>query len=920
MILGSNKATGYRTLGSSGFGVIASRAREGHMSPFAPEQWQALSPYLDQALEISPEERAAWLQSIFEKNPSLATELQTLLKEHHALDDAGFLQTAAGAPPGASPTAGQTVGAYTLESPIGHGGMGTVWLAHRSDGRFIGRAALKFLSAGFVGSAGEERFKREGSFLARLRHPNIAHLIDAGVSASGQPYLVLEYVEGKQIDVYCNERVLEVDARLRLFLDVLAAVAHAHASLIVHRDLKPSNVLVTYDGQVKLLDFGIAKLLEDDAPAALTREGERALTLAYASPEQVTGGPISTATDVYALGVLLYLLLAGKHPSESALQSPADLIKAIVDTQPLRPSDAVSTVAKLSRALRGDLDTIVSKALKKNPGERYASVTALADDVRRYLAHQPISAQPDTLAYRARKFVRRNYLAVSLTALAFIATVAGVIGTVIQARAARIERDFALRQLSRAEAINDLDNFVLSDVAPAPMNELLARAERQVARRNTSDEADRIERMIAIAARYLDHSEYLKARRVLEQAYALARGLPDPSIRARTSCDLAVTLTYEGDFERAERLFEEGMKELRDDPPSAIDRAFCLSRGRMIAFKRGGAKDAVARAEAAVSALRKSPFKSEVLETDNLISLATSYRAVGRLRESNAAFEQASARLSALGYEETRRSQILFTNWGTTLSSWGRPVEAERVLHRAFPPGGDNSTAEVSPELLIDYARALKDLGRLEDSAHYGDLAYDRSKAVGHQAGIRAALLARTSARRMLGDLDRSTELLSELERAMRATLKAGSIGFAALHMEQALNAEARGDSTKALELANQAVAVAEAAPKQNRDRIDALANMLIGRSGIELKLQQADRAGEDARRALKMLADGIEPGDLSYKVGRAYMALGRALEAASKPEQAREAFRSAADHLQSALGADHPEAQAARRLAQPEL
>ena len=890
------------------------------MSSFASETWRALSPYLDRALEIAPEDRAAWLESIREQNPSLATELQSLLKEHHALDDAGFLQTAPGTPPAGSLLVGQTVGAYTLESLLGRGGMGTVWLAQRSDGRFTGRAAVKFLNVAFVGGAVEERFKREGSVLARLAHPNIAHLIDAGVTANGQPYLILEYVEGKHIDLYCTERALPIDARLRLFLDVLSAVAHAHANLIVHRDLKPSNVLVTSDGQVKLLDFGIAKMLEDDASASLTREGERALTLAYASPEQVTGGPISTATDVYALGVLLYQLLAGKHPSESALKSPADLIKAIVDTQPLRPSDALAATPKLSRVLRGDLDTIVAKALKKNPAERYSSVTALSDDLRRYLAHQPISARPDTLAYRTRKFVRRNYLAICLAALALIAIAAGVIGTAIQARAARIERDFALRQLSRAEAINDLDNFVLSDAAPAPMDDLLARAERQVARRTTGDEADKIERLIAIAARYLDHSEYLKARRVLEQAYALARGLPDPSIRARTSCDLAVTLTYEGDFERAERLFEEGMKELRDDAPSAIDRAFCLSRGRMIASKRGGAKEAVARAEAALSALRQSPFKSEVLETDNLISLATTYRAVGRLREANAAFEQASSRLTALGYEETRRSQILFTNWGTTLSSWGRPIEAERVLRRAFPPGGDNSTAEVSPELLVDYARALKDLGRLEESAHYGDLAYERSKAVGHQAGIRAALLVRSSAHRMLGGLDRSTELLSELERVMRATLKAGNVGFAALYLEQALNVEARGDTTKALELANQAVAVGEAGPQENRDRIDALAKMLIGRSGIELKLVQVDSAVEDARRAVKMLVEGIEPKDLSSKVGRGYMALGRALQAAKKSERAREAFRSAVDHLQSALGVDHPETQAARPLAKTEI
>src|SRR6266851_2702234 len=376
------------------------------MPALEPGQWQALSPYLDEALELSHERLAAWLESIREQNPSLASDLHTLLKEHEALGNEGFLQASAAVSCGA-PVSGQSVGAYALESVIGQGGMGTVWLARRTDGRFEGRAAVKFLKVALVGGAGEERFKREGSILARLAHPNIAHLIDAGLSASGQPYLILEYVEGQQIDRYCEQNAIGLEARIRLFLDVLAAVAHAHANLIVHRDIKPSNVLVTREGQVKLLDFGIAKLLEDQAaiPATvLTREGERALTLAFAAPEQVTGDSITTGTDVYALGVLLHLLLAGKHPAKSALESPLDLMKAIVDTQPPRISDAVASETKLRRALRGDLDTIVAKALKKNPAERYLSVTAFADDLRRYLGHQPISARPDTLAYRAKKF------------------------------------------------------------------------------------------------------------------------------------------------------------------------------------------------------------------------------------------------------------------------------------------------------------------------------------------------------------------------------------------------------------------------------------------------------------------------------------------------------------------------------------
>ena len=310
-----------------------------------------------------------------------------------------------------------------------------MWLAERSDGRFERRVAVKFIHIALMGKGGEARFKREGSILGRLAHPHIAELVDAGVSAAGQPYLVLEYVEGESIDRYCDHQTLVVEARIRLFLEVLEAVAHAHANLIVHRDLKPSNVLVNKDGQVKLLDFGIAKLLEgeavDGAATLLTVEGGRAMTPEYAAPEQVTGAPITTATDIYALGVLLYVLLTGQHPAGDNLRSPADLVKAIVDSDPTRPSDVVTTAKnpgeeittnaarrtttpeKLSRLLRGDLDTIVAKALKKNPRERYASVTALADDLQRYLRHEPIAARPDTLAYRATKFVRRNRVVVT---------------------------------------------------------------------------------------------------------------------------------------------------------------------------------------------------------------------------------------------------------------------------------------------------------------------------------------------------------------------------------------------------------------------------------------------------------------------------------------------------------------------------
>ena len=275
---------------------------------------------------MTGDRRATWLAAICARDAAFGADLESLLAEHEELQESEFLERALplGQRSDDMPSLeGQVVGAYRLNSLIGQGGMGSVWLAERCDGRFEGRVAVKLLNIALVGRAGEERFRREGNFLAKVTHPHIARLIDAGVSAVGQPYLVLEHVNGQPIDRYCDEQMMGIEARIRLFLDVLEAVAHAHANLIVHRDIKPANVLVSVDGEVKLLDFGIAKLITGDAQwggspvveaGALTREGGAPLTPEYAAPEQLAQGQVTTATDVYALGVLLYVLLSGQHP------------------------------------------------------------------------------------------------------------------------------------------------------------------------------------------------------------------------------------------------------------------------------------------------------------------------------------------------------------------------------------------------------------------------------------------------------------------------------------------------------------------------------------------------------------------------------------------------------------------------------
>lgn len=565
------------------------------MPPISPERWRTLSPLLDEALEMAGAEREGWLASIRTRDTGLAADLQAILAGQDAVQTSGFLERAvldSGAATAQS-LAGQVLGAYRLVSPLGHGGMGSVWLADRCDGRFEGRTAVKLLNVALIGRAGEERFRREGTILARLRHPRIAHLIDAGVSPTGQPYLVLEFVDGQSIDRYCDDSTLGIEARLRLFLDVLEAVSHAHANLIVHRDIKPANVLVSHDGQVKLLDFGIAKLIERDdesgtswsGAAALTREGGSALTPEFAAPEQISGGPVTTATDVYALGVLLYVLLTGRHPAGRATRSAVTLMRAIVDTEPQRPSDAVigksdqpeaparhaasrgTTAAKLQRTLRGDLDTIIAKALRKNAAHRYASVTALADDISRYLRHEPIGARAGTFRYRTATFARRH-----AAGLATVASVLVLVSALTWMHTTRLsaERDRAQREAAKAIKVSELlmglltraDPFANRGTREPTVRGLLDAGAEQV-QRDLADQPDLQAEMLTMMGRtYRRLGEYERAQSLLEQALANGqKAFGAEHVRVATTLhDLGVVLEDKGDNTNAAPRLERALE------------------------------------------------------------------------------------------------------------------------------------------------------------------------------------------------------------------------------------------------------------------------------------------------------------------------------------------------------------------------
>jgi serine/threonine protein kinase len=343
------------------------------MSELNPSLWQRLSPLLDRALDLEPTARHDLLAAVRHEDPTLAAALEDLLARHQRVLTSGFLDTPpldGDAPPS---MAGHAVGGYRLVRPLGTGGMGTVWLARRSDGRFEGSAAVKFLNLAVLDEVGHERFRREGTFLARLSHPHIARLLDAGVTGSGQPFLVLEYVEGTRIDRFAAERRLTIDARLALFQQVADAVAHAHANLVVHRDLKPSNVMVVRFGEVLVLDWGVAKVLEADGLA-----GTRVGTPGFMSPEQARGeSATGAASDVFALGAVLFWMLTGATPDRTRDEAARHL-RALPARPPVR------------------LRAIVLKCLAEDVAERYATAGDLAADLARYRAGQPVLAHRET--------------------------------------------------------------------------------------------------------------------------------------------------------------------------------------------------------------------------------------------------------------------------------------------------------------------------------------------------------------------------------------------------------------------------------------------------------------------------------------------------------------------------------------------
>ncbi len=653
-----------------------------------PERWHDIKALLDEALEVPPAERDEFLAAMAGSDPELVQEVGALLALETQLGS--FIErpfVRLGGHGDAADRVGERLGPYRLAREIGHGGMGTVYLAERADEEYDQRVAVKVLKRGLDTDEVVRRFRTERQILAGLDHPNIARLLDGGTTGDGLPYLVMEHVDGRPIDVYCREEGLGLDERLALFLAVCSAVALAHRNLVVHRDLKPSNILVTADGVPKLLDFGIAKLLDpQDAEGMMTVAGWRFLTPEYASPEQVSGAPVTTATDVYSLGVVLYQILADRRPYELAERSVEGLAQVLSAGDPPRPSQVAP--APRAASLAGDLDNIVLMALRRDAERRYGTVEQLADDVRRHLDGLPVHAAPDTVRYRVGKFVRRHRWGVA-TAAAIVSLLLafGAVSLVLMQQARAEER--------RTQAVTE---FLVEDVfGAADPNEgglgpeasavdLVRYSRQSITDSLHGDPALRASMLFALGSVSLKLGDLEAAESMLQEALALRlTDLPsdDPKIGEVKNELAGVHLQRRAEIETAERLTREALaiqrRHFRPSSPEVLEIETNLA---MILNRAGKTEEADALNQKLIGDWRRIGNREE------LATVLNNHGSTLHLRSDYAAAEPLLREAVALRREVYRRPNsrlaTSLNNLGSTLDKLGRWEEAEALYTEAL--------------------------------------------------------------------------------------------------------------------------------------------------------------------------------------------------------------------------------------------
>lgn len=890
--------------------VLGNDARPlGSMQKLQPHEWNQVFDLLDAALDLPEETRAAWVESL---DDALRPILSELLTRHAGLANDEFLhglpQFTRSDSVRSGPDIGAVVGPYRLQREIGRGGMGTVWLAERIDGSFKRSVALKLPHFMWLGDLAE-RMHRERDILASLEHPNIARLYDAGLDEHGRPFMAMEYVAGVPIDSYCTQRRGDLHARVMLLLQVARATAHAHAKLIVHRDLKPGNVFVDDAGSVRLLDFGVAKLLGRDGNDPHTQFALRPMTRDYAAPELVLGQEVSAATDVYSIGVIAFELLAGVNPRRVDDLSLASIQR--IDGDFPRASD-VATDPALRRQLRGDLDAILAKALKPLASERYATAEALAADLQRFLDGQPVSAQADTRSYRAFKFVRRYRVAIAATCCVALALVCATIVSVRQARIAASERNRAVELLARNEAVAGFAEQILTEVAspdrPITIDALLERAEQLVfagTARNTDHQAAIL---LALGRYYAAFDNRDKATALLSQASQLASTHSDTGLRAKIDCERSL-VELAADIELARQRVQDILA-IRELPADAS--AVCWRIAARLAAITGDSDGTLQAVGAARTALARADLPDQVLAATLLADEGIAHQLAGRYARADESFAAALDAFERAGRPEHPVVIAVWNDWAGVLDAAGDVPDALAKYEHAVAIATKHAVGGHPPtSLLFNYARMLAQIGRHEEALAIYDRELVRAEQIASPRSLAAGLLGKARAYFAKGDFQSAQAIVDQLLRRSGTMIPSNSRDDLALRSLEGRIALARGDVPRALKQLSLALDDYDARGMQ----VGAVVTVLCARSEAHLRSGNIQAAIDDAQRALAVARVLQANKPASVHTAYSLLALSKVEAVQRNSPASRLNATEAARQFAATLGEHHSETRAATRL-----
>ena len=900
-----------------------------------PLTLRRLSVLLDTALELPVSDRDSWLGQLAGDDAALGPTLRELLARQTSKETSDLLEappafTIAGAPANASDLhIGDTVGPYRLERALGRGGMGEVWLANRIDGGLKRKVALKLPHVTWAPGLAE-RFSREREILSSLEHPNIARLYDAGVDNQGRPYMALEYVEGQPLDEFCNTHALSIEERLKLLLQVADAMAFAHSRLVVHRDLKPGNMLVTVDGQVRLLDFGIAKLMEGDTTpeTVLTQVSGRALTLDYASPEQIRGEPIGTASDVYSLGVVAFELLAGARPYRLKRGSAAELEEVITgDDAPL--ASEVAEDPALKRELKGDLDAILNKALKKAHVERYTTVGSLAQDWRHYLAGGRVLARPDTLRYRSARFMRRHriplasavlvlgsyVLAIGLGAAAVvIAALAAALGVALWVmRRATSERDHAFALAERNAAVNVFLETLLTRSAragPLTAEQLLDRSERLIEHEVKGNAEHSAYVLGVLAGCWSQMGNLARAEQLLERALATARDSADETLHATLIGRHAVARARLGKMDEAVATTERILArpgttyELRSEAHHHLS---------IFASWAGDSATALRHAKESLRWFRVSRHAPRREEPVLLCDLGWAHLMEGEVDEAERCFAEGMRQFGTLGLSDSTQAVSLLGTWALAQQEMGDLPRSLELFDRALEIAA--RAAPESPPSAYEVANRAFTLAKM---GRYSEAEKDYRECSARMQEQGAALVAfniRMCLCQLLADQGRAVDCERELRSAefeCTAEVPDNGPGAFARELAQAGLELLRDDPVTAL--TRYGPLLEDLAPHAGR------ADALLGRAAAYEAAGRLDAAMTDARDALQMAVRLQGRQRASFRTGLAWLAIARLSGAKGNVEDARREATKALSQLEKTMDSTHPSLSVAGKLANDAL